>query len=143
MVTDYRVFIPLIDEIGDEEKCVTELKLVDVDDKLLAKSMFLCKAMLYEGARKCIVYFSLKSEVDQFFTIFSKVAAEYFGLGQNVFVSAIYSGDCQTERQRRLKNFENFDGIGVMLSIQCLSEGVDIPCCDSIFMATPCRNKIR
>ena len=67
LVTDYRVFIPLFEETGDEDVCRRELGIVEIQEDLLSKAMFLVKCMLYEGARKTIVYLATQVQVDSFF----------------------------------------------------------------------------
>lgn len=141
-VTDYRVFIPVINESGDEAKFKEELSVRDVDDALLSKALFLVKCMLYEGTRKTMVFLSLQEEVDAFYVILNRVAKEYFGVGEEFWIGRIVSETTTVERREHLKRFTDHEGFAVLLNIRVLGECLDIRQCDSVMFANVCNSKI-
>lgn len=142
IITDYRVFCPLLTEEGDED-VKKELSVENVDDKLLSKAVFLAKGMLQQGSRKAIVYLTTHEEVKDFHDVFTKVADEYFGIGPGLYCSAILSYDSKETRAARLKAFADAEDFAVLLSAQILDEAIDLPSCDSILFANPCRSKVK
>ena len=144
LVTDYKVYFPMLHEEGQEDQVRQEVSaLKDVDATVLSKAFFLLKGMLYDGARKCIVYLATHENVHAFHDVVTKLAVDYFGLGFNFWCSAILSSDSARVRKERLAKFSNYDGFGVLLNCTILSQAVDIVACDSIFMADPCLSKVR
>jgi superfamily II DNA or RNA helicase len=43
----------------------------------------------------------------------------------------------------KLKNFEENEEISILFSIRILDEGIDIECCDSVYISYPSKAKIR
>lgn len=141
-VTDYRVFIPMINEMGDEVKYKEELSVRDVDTLLLSKALFLVKCMLYEGTRKTIVFLSSQEEVDAFYSILNQVAKKYFGIGEDFWIGRIVSETTVVERREHLRKFSNHEGFAALLNIRVCGECLDIKTCDSVMFASVCRSKI-
>ena len=142
IVCDYRVFLPLLQEVGQEAEVRLEAGLMEADQELLMKACFILKGLLQEGGRKCIAYLQTHAQVNEFAHILQKVAQEYFGLVNAFLVSSILSTDSKCSRKDKLKAFEGHSGIACLLSVDILSEGIDIPACDSVFFAYPCRDKV-
>ena len=143
LVTDYRVFCPLIGEEGQEQEVYSEVAgIKDASEQMLAKAMFLLRGMLDQGGRKAIAYFSSHAAVEAFYDVLTKVAVEYFGLG-DFWSSAILSGDSRATRKDRLDKFTRHQGIAVICNVLILSEAIDVPACDCIFMGDPCHSRVR
>ena len=143
LITDYRVYIPLVHEVGDEDEIMRECGLEVVKKDTTAKCTFLLKGMLMKGARRCIVYLDTHDAIEDFYKVIEKVAREYYGLGDGFWVSALTSEDGQNIRKKTLEKFAEFEGVSIILSVNLLNEGIDILSCDSVFFASPCKSKIR
>ena len=91
LITDYRVYIPLVHEVGDEDEIMRECGLDVVKKDTTAKCTFLLKGMLMKGARRCIVYLDTHDAIEDFYKVFERVAREYYGLGDGFWVSALTS----------------------------------------------------
>ena len=139
-VTDYKVYIPLIGEVGDEKKCALEISLNDVDERLLSKALFLIKCMLFEAARKTIVFLQSKTDVDTFYYILSTISRNYFGI--DLSIGRIVSETTASERMECIKEFIDSDEYAVLLNIRILGECLDIAECDSVYFADSCASKI-
>ena len=76
---------------------------------------------------------------------FAKIIIEqcknYFAITHSC--NYIISSDLRDERKIKLKQFTDFNGYSVMCSVDILNECIDIPKCDSIFIAYPSKSKIR
>ena len=143
LTTDYRVYIPLVHEIGDENEIMRECGLDAVRKDTTAKCTFLLKGMLQKGVKRCIVYLDTHDAIEHFYQVFQSVAREYYGLGDGFWASALTSDDGPNVRKKTLDKFATFEGISIILSSQILNEGIDVISCDSVFFASPCRSKIR
>ena len=57
-ITDYRIFLPSIHETNKDliVDISLEVNINHLDSKLLAKTTFLFKCLVDQGARKCIIY---------------------------------------------------------------------------------------
>ena len=134
LVTDYKVYFPLVHEEGQQDQVHQEVSaLKDADATILSKAFFLVKAMLYDGARKCIVYLETHDNVHAFYNVVTKLAVDYFGLGGRFKCSTILSSDSPYMRTMLISEFSKFDGFGVLLNCNILSRAVDNLTCDSIF----------
>ena len=143
IVCDYRVFLPMLHEVGQEREISVESGLLDEDVEVVARASFLIKTMLMHGARKTIVYLQTHEQVEVFYHVLVNVAKKYFGLGDAFWASSIISSDSLGTRQDRLQRFASANDYAVMLNVHVLNECVDIPRADSVFFAFPCKNKIR
>ena len=140
-ITDYRIFIPLISEVGDEAKCKDELGINDIDESLLSRGLFLIKCMLYEGAKKTIVYLQTNKELESFYGILSHVSRDYFEI-KDLWVGRIVSETSAIERGGHLDRFQSHEGYAILLNIRILGECIDIPAADSVYFANSCKSKI-
>ena len=93
-----------------------------------------------KGARRCIVYLDTHDAIEEFYEVLERVAREYYGLGDGFWMSALTSEDGQNVRKKTLEKFAHFQGLSVILSVNLLNEGMDIPSCDSVFFASPCKS---
>ena len=80
--------------------------------------------------------------VEAFNDVLTKVAVEYFGLG-DFWSSAILSGDSKVTRKERLDKFAAHQGIAVLCNVLIISEGIDMPQAGCVFMGNPCHSKVR
>ncbi len=139
-ICDYKIYVPLI-EIKDGLNIVDidqPNELIDLDNNLCKKGLFLINGMLDTGSRKCIVYFNSIEECNEFKICINKIMNNYHGLPY--WIDIITSDISHNKRDYILKCFENEtneerpDIIKILLSIRILNEGIDIVKCDSIFI---------
>jgi len=134
-ICDYEIFIPDISInnnsfINDIKK---EVDINSLENEVLIKSNFLLRAMLETGARKCILYTRTHIEAKDFKDTIIKIN-EYFAL--NIYAETILSTDKINDRNNKLREFTEFDGIGILINVEILNECIDIRVCDSIFMSS-------
>jgi superfamily II DNA or RNA helicase len=138
-ICDYRVYIPLLikNEVTGVSSVLIEnpSELMDLDDDLSKKCLYLINGMLQTGSRKCIAYLSSQEECDAFQNVFKEVIKRYHYIPYWIGMITSLIGD--KERQSVLSDFQkdNEDTINILCSIRILDEGIDIPNCDSIFVS--------
>ena len=90
--------------------------------------------------KKCIAYLNNVEEAESFIRSVNKIK-EYHGLEINT--SLITADVNHKMRVKILDDFTNDTQIHIICSIRILDECIDIPACDSIFLANQQTNKIR
>jgi superfamily II DNA or RNA helicase len=142
-VCDYRIFVPTL-HIAKEtgiELIYNETNIKDYDKELIIKSRYIIKGMMEMGSRKCIIYLQSQNECREMTKIIIEQCKHYFAITHNC--NYIISSDLREERKLKLKQFTDFDGYSFMCSVDILNECIDIPKCDSIFIAYPSKSKIK
>ena len=142
-VCDYRIFVPTL-HIAKEtgiELIYNEANLKDYDKELIIKARYIIKGMMEMGSRKCIIYLQNQNECREITKIINEQCKKYFAITNNC--NYIISSDLRDERKLKLKQFTNFNGYSFICSVDILNECIDIPKCDSIFIAYPSKSKIR
>ena len=132
-ICDYEVFVPditlnnniFVDEIQKEVDIHT------ISNEIVIKCNYLLRGMLETGARKCILYTRTHEEAISFKETFLKIK-EYFSI--DLSVNTFLSVDNKSIRQLKLKEFTDFQGISILVSVELLNECIDIKECDSIFI---------
>jgi len=139
-ICDYNIYLPVIElkdniDIVDIEK---PEELLELDDNLSKKGLFLINGMLDVGARKCIVFLNTIEECNYFKDIVISIMENYHYMPYWI---EIITSECNySKRNEILDNFqyekenERKDIIKILLSIRILNEGVDIIKCDSVFI---------
>jgi superfamily II DNA or RNA helicase/prophage antirepressor-like protein len=137
-ICDFKIIIPEIKSYVDcFQDILTDLKYTNGDIKLVNKAYFLLRSMLYEGSTKCIVYLTSIKNADLFKNIIIWLQKLL-----NITVNT-YTIDCNTAKTKRadyITKFKLDSDISLMLNIQILNEGIDIPICDSVFITDPNNN---
>lgn len=139
-ICDYKIYLPLIEnkdgiDIVDIDQ---PEELLELDNNICKKGLFLINGMLQTGSRKCIVYLNSIGECDELKIIIEKIMSDYHGLP--CWVEILTSECSQNKREEIIKDFqfekdnERKDIIKIILSIRILNEGIDIVKCDSIFI---------
>lgn len=156
IISDYRIYVPSLSEPKEHlQEQGAELGIGDIARPLQARCEFLLKGMLEEGLRRCIVYMPTGPGMCA-----ERTAAEYTDMlgkiagwmGIDVCTGTILGCTGRSARKQLLAEFQ--DGpvqtaenrrpiIRILLSVRILDECVDIPSCDSVFFAAPCRSKVR
>ncbi len=142
-ICDYKIFVPTL-HIPKEtgiDLLYNEANLKDYDKELVIKARYVIKGMMEMGSRKCIIYLQSQNECREMTNIIKEQCKNYFAISNNC--NYIISSDLKKDRKDKLKSFINFDGYSFLCSVDILNECIDIPKCDSIFIAYPSKSKIR
>jgi superfamily II DNA or RNA helicase len=137
-ICDYQIYLPLIINNYENELNNIDInipnELIDLDENLSKKSLFLINGLLDTGSKKCIAYFNSNEECVNFINNILEVNKKYHYL--DLWVNIINSEISYVEREKIINEFqnENYLQIKILCSIRILNEGIDIPKCDSIFI---------
>jgi uncharacterized short protein YbdD (DUF466 family) len=140
---DYTVYLPLIDEETKSVKIDIPDDLSELPRDLTNKAIFLANGLLLKGNRKCIAYLSSIDESVEFARVLKEVFLKFHGI--HLWTDVIHANVSTKNRKSILKTFQNdaeFQ-IHVMCSVRILDEAIDIPKCDSQFIAHIGDNPIR
>jgi superfamily II DNA or RNA helicase len=108
--------------------------VVNADD-LDSKAHFIAAGLLQTGSRRCIVYLEQTSEAADFLKAVTTVLADYHGM--SCWSQTIIHKTNENPRQTYLKHFQHdtTHDVYLLASVQILDEAVDVPRCDSVFIA--------
>lgn len=141
-ITDYRISIPLLHEeintILDTIKL--EVNITKYSDNLSLKCIFLYKNILYYGLKKIIVYLRSHTEISHFIKLMNEIN-KYYCVNYNI--DKIISHNKLLRRTKKLNIFSNSNQIQILTSVKILDECIDIPSCDSVYIAYESTSKIR
>lgn len=145
LICDYTVLVPTI----VKENTKNMLKKFDEDyineidgfNELLGKVMFFVKGITNYGTKKSIVYLNTLSEVDAFMEVLLECNKKYYKL--DLYVDKIIYKTSQNQRTKIFKEYEEFDGYGVLCCVNILSECFDMKCCKCIFDTTEMNNQAK
>ena len=146
-ICDYMVYVPTlsIEKIFGLDKIQEEVNISEYDNELVKelviKAQFIIRGMMNNGGRRCIIYLQTKEECKKMNTILADVGKKYFAIDINS--NYIISDLDKDERKLVLKEFVATGGYNFLCSVDILNECIDIPECDSIFIAYPSKSKIR
>lgn len=142
-ICDYMIYVPTlsIEKTVGLDKIQEEVDICSYDKELVIKARFLLRGMMNNGSRRCIIYLQTKEECREMNTILADVGKNYFGIEINS--NYIISDLGKDERKLVLKKFIEKTGYNFLCSVDILNECIDIPECDSIFIAYPSKSKIR
>ncbi len=141
-ITDYKIFLPSIHETNEDliVDISSEVDIDSISSQLLAKTTFLFKGLLDQGARKCIVYVEGMDELEAMADAI-ELLNQYYLMDLNV--QQITAKTSYRLRNQILTQFENSTKLELLFSIRILDECVDIPSCDSIYITYSSESKIR
>lgn len=146
-ITDYKIYLPSVSEDKtkiikniEKELSASNIDLSKVDNTLKAKCIYLYKCLTYYGTKKCIVYLQSSEEINQFIKTF-KTLDEYYAIDYQI--DDITYTDNKRSREKKLKEFTEFNGFSILCSVHILDECIDIPSCDSIYLTYNSNSKIR
>ena len=146
-ICDYMVYVPTlsIEKTFGLDKIQEEVNISEYDNELVKelviKARFIIRGMMNNGGRRCIIYLQTKEECKKMNTILADVGKKYFAIDINS--NYIISDLDKDERKFVLKEFVATGGYNFLCSVDILNECIDIPECDSIFIAYPSKSKIR
>ena len=140
-ICDFNIYIP--DKNEDYQLFVNMIKNTcnnDInDEKIIKKTYFMLKSVLFNGDKKCICYMTCIEYATNMYNILiwlSKllnIEIEYWQI------------DCNTKktiREQIISQFKNSSKIAILINVHILDEGINIPDCDSIFITQPSNNII-
>ncbi len=138
-IVDYSIWLPYITYSDDGSMHIdidipNEFQIHNID--LTGKVMYLATVMLKTGSRRCIVYLNSKEECNDFMKISKDVFENYHGL--TLWTDKIDSDVSYKNRDKIIDDFQNLnsdDVFHILTSVRILDEAVDIPRCDSVFIA--------
>ena len=142
-ICDYMVYVPTlsIEKTVGLDLIQDEVDIRSYDKELVIKARFIIRGMMNNGGRRCIIYLQTKDECRKMNTILADVGKNYFAV--NINTNYLISDLGKDERKLVLKEFVDKDGYNFICSVDILNECIDIPECDSIFIAYPSKSKIR
>lgn len=142
-ICDYMVYVPTlsIEKSTGLDKIQEEVDISKYDKELVIKARFIIRGMMNNGSRKCIVYLQTQEECRVMNTILADVGTNYFAIDVNS--NYIISDSSREERKAIIKSFTDGEGYNFLCNVNILNECIDIPECDSIFIAYPSKSKIR
>jgi superfamily II DNA or RNA helicase/phage anti-repressor protein len=139
-ICDFKIILPAEKEyLKIFNKFLNDINVETMSPKLVNKTYFLLRSMLYEGSKKCIIYMTTIDKANNF-----KIIIEWMQKLLNIKIKT-YLIDCYTAKTKRFEYFSSFisdEEISLMINVQILNEGIDIPCCDSVFITSPNNNII-
>ena len=111
----------------------------NLDIKLIAKTYFMLKGMMYFGNRKCICYMTTMEKTNEIYGILYWMSKL---LNIEIDSWIITCNTAKTKRANYLLNFTKSSKLCVMINVHILDEGIDVPECDCVFITQPNNNII-
>lgn len=147
-INDYTIFIPElydIDKLNENNNIIYdtihhEIDLSTYNKNNTLKVQFILNGIMRFGYFKTIVYCSSIEDAKDLQRHIDKLK-EYYNINLNTDII-----NCDISLKKRkimIDKFKLFDGYSLLLSIRILDECVNIPECDSIYLADNCKSKIR
>lgn len=137
-ITDYMIYIPSF----LDSKSGLYVDIPDLDGYYAPRAEFLVCGMLRKGYKRCIVYLNTINDCRIFVDTIRRVFEEYHG--EKFWGGIITENVSERNRQNILNEFSsknNLETYRIIASVRILDEGLDIPCCDSIYFAEPSLSK--
>ena len=111
----------------------------NIDIKLIAKTYFMLKGMMYFGNRKCICYMTSIEKANDIHAVLYWMSKL---LNVEIDSWIITCNTAKTNRAKYLYNFKKSNKLSIIINVHILDEGIDIPDCDSVFITQPNNNII-
>lgn len=139
-ICDFKIIIP--DDINNL-KLFNELinnEIYNEENKeIIKKIYFLLKGVNYYGNKKIIIYCSNIDEGKEYFKHIEWIKNM---LNMDIETNQIDYMTSKTNRINYIKQFKKNSKIQILINVQILNEGIDIPECDSIYITTRITNTI-
>jgi superfamily II DNA or RNA helicase len=132
-ICDFKIILPeKNEELNKFNNVIVETEIKN--KKLVKKSYFLLKSLLYEGNNKCIVFLTTIEQAQEFNKILLWMQNM---LNMELESNIISYNSSRLKRIEIINNFKTSNKVSILLNIHILDEGIDIPECDSIFVIQP------
>ena len=139
-ICDFKFILP--DDTFDTKIFTDFLNNIEYDEEnrdLVIKSFFILKGINFYNNKKTILYASNIEEANEYLNIIN-----WMKILLNIDINA-YIIDYKTSKTNRieyLKKFKTNTSNNILINVQILNEGIDIPECDSVFITKPNDNII-
>ena len=114
------------EDFGDLSRC-----------KYIRKMYFLVRNMLYNGNKKCIIYMPTSDKATECINIISWMKGLF---NINICTSLVDCNTSKKDRQEFINKFITDVDISLLFNVHVLTEGINIPECDSVYIANPSDN---
>ena len=132
-ICDYLIYLPYIE--NNKVSMIQPNELVELDEDICKKCLFLINGLLRTGSRRTIVYLKSKEECDIYRDVLNYIMNNYHYYKINI--SKITSDTNKKDRMDILSYFEENsinEEIKIILSIRILDEGINLIKCDSVYL---------
>jgi superfamily II DNA or RNA helicase len=134
LVCDFRLWLPLLEDVRGGAR-VDDASLAELPPTLALQALFLARGMLHTGSRRCIAFLATSDDCERFEGAFAAVAARFHGVPH--WTERIVAAVTPARRAQILADFQaQDDKLCVLTSVRVLDEGIDVPRCDSVFLAS-------
>lgn len=138
-ICDFKMILP--ENTEDTQIFDDFLKNIDYNEnnkELIMKCYFILKGAVYYGNNKIILYATTVKEAQEYAKIIDWMKKM---LNINMNTNII---DCYTSKLNRISYLKQFKtnnfNVEMLINVQILNEGIDIPACDSVFITKPNHN---
>ena len=139
-ICNFRLILP--EETDNTEIFDEFLKNINYNDnnkELIIKCFFIMKGIIFYGNKKTILYASNVEEANEYSKIIEWLKKL---LNIEINTNIISYTTSKLNRIEYIKNFKTNNINQILINVQILNEGIDIPVCDSIFITKPNENII-
>jgi superfamily II DNA or RNA helicase len=141
-ICDFRIYLPLVvDPLDDSDHDDLVSRL---GQDIVSRCHFVANGMLRTGSTRCIIYASNVAEAAEYAQAIEQLSSQFHGIHA---WTACITGDTPTAlRTELLARFQADDPMHrwfFMCAVRVLDEGVDIPACDAVYVASSVGNEAR
>ena len=132
-ICDYLIYLPFIE--NNKVSIEQPYELIELDENICKKCLFLINGLLRTGSRRTIIYLKSKDECDIYFDALNDIMKNYHYYKVNI--SQITSDTNKKDRHNIMSYFEEEsieEEIKIILSIRILDEGINLIKCDSVYL---------
>lgn len=138
-ICDYNIYLPILEDDSLNE--LNEILKNFKDNEMNKKCCYLFECIKKFGTLKCIIYFKLQNEIDDFIKCFNSLNEIYYFYDYNI--DSITCTDNRKKRNDKLEKFKNNQCISFLCAVYILDECIDIPECNSIYMTYNSKSKVK
>lgn len=134
-INDFDIVLPSKEQtIETFDKLLKTINSEYEHNKMACKMYFLLKCILYNGNRKIIVFFATHEKMSEGIEIIGWLS-KIFNIDINV--DRIDCNTSCTNRTKIINIFAEIGGISILCCVRVLNEGINIQCCDAVFITQP------
>lgn len=133
-ISDYRIYLP----VHFDSKSSLYTDIPDLNEYYAPRAEFVANGMMLKGFKRLIAYFNSVEDCKKFIKSVEKVFCEYHG--EKFWGRIITQEINQKNRNDVIQEFKSefdLETYRIIASVRIMDEGIDIPKCDSIFIAQP------
>lgn len=135
-ICDFTIYIP---DKNENYQLFVDVNLINktCNDKIIKKTYFMLKSLLFNGDKKCICYMTKIDYATDMYNILNWMSKL---LGIEIEYWQIDCNTKKTIRQNIINNFIKSTKIAIIINVHILDEGINITECDSVFITKPSNN---